>query len=155
MFGILIISQLLSLKTIKDTLCAKITQSTKKCQQCSGISLQIGVQADTKKEIFRGRTDSLRARSNTESSFLASPGGGGRRRKDSLWTKMSFLRLENSVDDDLKARPHFLPTWDDLVLWQDKSMRAGITQFCGKCKPSAQNTLVPVVRSSSSGVKVS
>jgi len=58
---------------------------------CSLLEGGISLQADAKKEIFRGRTDSLRARSNTESSVLASPAGGGRRRKDSLWTKMSFL----------------------------------------------------------------
>ena len=53
----------------------------------SGISLQ----TDVKREPLRGRVEQMRARSNTESSLLASPAAGGRRRKDSLWTKMSFL----------------------------------------------------------------
>jgi len=59
---------------------------------CNLLEGGISLQADGKKELFRGRTDSLRARSNNESCFPASPSlGGGRRRKDSLWNKMSFL----------------------------------------------------------------
>ena len=29
----------------------------------------------------------------------------------------------------------YLPTWDNLLLWQDKPVGAGITQFGGKWKP--------------------
>lgn len=29
----------------------------------------------------------------------------------------------------------YLPAWDDLLLWQDKPVGAGVTQFGGKCKP--------------------
>ena len=65
----------------------------------------------------------------------------------------SVSKVQDSVDDDLKASPHllqrqdqisqldriqsrpaviYLPAWDNLVLWQDKPMGARITQFGGK-----------------------
>jgi len=59
---------------------------------CSLLEGGISLQTDVKREPLRGRVEQMRARSNTESSLLASPAAGGRRRKDSLWwTKMSFL----------------------------------------------------------------
>ena len=69
------------------------------------------------------------------------------------------LRLKDSVDDDLKASPHllqkghgkkniscrgqeadimgglYLPTRDDLILWQDEPVGPGVTEFGGESKP--------------------
>ena len=81
----------------------------------------ISLQTDSKKEPFRGQTDSLRVRSGNEFSFLASPSGGGRRRKDSLWTKMSFLPKWSLTYCDLELylwmKLNTLPGWNFGNQW--------------------------------------